>query len=123
MSKSSMKCCGWQCSGRGKRVLENSRFAGSETSALRRRNGPRESPTSAACSAFLRALPHVASGLITSADLERSFGPIYARGLLRRGQSSFAVLGVNPHETQSSIDAALTFGILWLDLCRVVQAG
>jgi hypothetical protein len=65
----------------------------------------------------------VASRLVTSADLERSFGPIYARGLLRRGQSGFAVLGVNPHETQASIDAALTFGILWLDACRAAQAG
>jgi hypothetical protein len=66
---------------------------------------------------------YVASRLTTSADLERSFGPIYARGLLRRGQSGFAVLGVNPQENQSSIDAALTFGILWLDACRVAQAG
>jgi hypothetical protein len=66
---------------------------------------------------------YVASRLTTSADLERSFGPIYTRGLLRRGQSGFAVLGVNQHETQSSIDAALTFGILWLDACRVAQAG
>lgn len=66
---------------------------------------------------------YVASRLTTSADLERSFGPIYARGLLRRGQSGFAVLGVNPQETQSSIDAALTFGILWLDACRVAHAG
>jgi len=30
---------------------------------------------------------------------------------------------VNPQETQSSIDAALTFGILWLDVCRETQAG
>jgi hypothetical protein len=44
------------------------------------------------------------------------------RGLLRRGKSGFAVLGVNAQETQSSIDAALTFGILWLDACRVAQA-
>jgi len=66
---------------------------------------------------------YVASRLITSADLERSFGPIYSRGLLRRGQSGFAVLGVNPHETQASIDAALTFGVLWLDACRAAQAG
>jgi hypothetical protein len=51
-------------------------------------------------------------------DLEKSFGPIYTRGLLRRGQSSYAVLGVNEKETQASIDAALTFGILWLDVCR-----
>jgi hypothetical protein len=47
-----------------------------------------------------------ASRLSTAVDLERSFGPIYARGILRRGQSGFAVLGVNPQETQSSIDAA-----------------
>ncbi len=65
----------------------------------------------------------VASRLTTSADLERSFGPVYARGLLRRGQSGFAVLGVNPQETQASIDAALTFGILWLEACRLAQAG
>ena len=64
-----------------------------------------------------------ASRLTTSVDLEHSFGPIYARGLLRRGQSGFAVLGVNAQETQSSIDAALTFGILWLDACREAQAG
>jgi hypothetical protein len=63
------------------------------------------------------------SQLSTSMDLEKSFGPIYARGLVKRGQSGFAVLGVNRQELQSSIDAALTFGILWLDLCRQAQAG
>jgi len=61
--------------------------------------------------------------LRTSMDLERSFGPIYARGLLQRGQSAFAVLGVNAQETQASIDAALTFGVLWLDHCRQTYAG
>jgi hypothetical protein len=66
---------------------------------------------------------YTASRLSTAPDLERSFGPIYARGLLRKGQSGFAVLGLNRQETQSSIDAALTFGILWLDLCREQQAG
>jgi hypothetical protein len=59
--------------------------------------------------------------LTSGADLEKSFGPIYTRGLLRRGRTAFAVLGVNAQETQSSIDAALTFGILWLDVCRRVQ--
>ena len=62
-----------------------------------------------------------ADRLSTSMDLERSFGPVYARGLLHRGQSAFAVLGVNGEETQSSIDAALTFGVLWLDACRVAK--
>ena len=61
--------------------------------------------------------------LTTGVDLEKSFGPIYARGLLRKAQSAFAVLGVNTSETQSSIDAALTFGILWLDVCRQSQTG
>ena len=61
--------------------------------------------------------------LSTSMDLEKSFGPVYTRGLLRRGQSGFAVLGVNRQELQSSIDAVLTFGILWLDVCREAHAG
>jgi hypothetical protein len=61
--------------------------------------------------------------LRTGMDLERSFGPIYTRGLLRHGQSAFAVLGVNRQETQASIDAALTFGILWLEACRQTHSG
>jgi hypothetical protein len=60
--------------------------------------------------------------LTTGVDLEKSFGPVYTRGLMRQGRSAFALLGVNAQETQSSIDAALTFGILWLDVCRQAQA-
>ena len=56
--------------------------------------------------------------LTGSVDLEKSFGPVYARGVIRQGRSAFAVLGANAGETQMSIDAALTFGILWLDVCR-----
>ena len=63
------------------------------------------------------------SRLTSGVDLEKSFGPIYTRGLLRQGQSAFAVLGVNAQESQASIDAALTFGILWLDVCRHSQSG
>src|SRR5260370_33828262 len=55
-------------------------------------------------------------------DLEKSFGPVYTRGVVRQGRSAFALLGVNARETQSSIDASLTFGILWLDVCRRAQA-
>jgi len=61
--------------------------------------------------------------LSTSMDLERSFSPVYARGLLRKGKSTFAVLGLNQDETQGSIDAILTFGLLWLDACREREAG
>ena len=60
--------------------------------------------------------------LTTGVDLEKSFGPVYARGVLRQGRTAFAALGVNAQETQSSIDAALTFGILCLDVCRQAQA-
>src|SRR5690242_17336470 len=58
------------------------------------------------------------SKLSNAMDLERSFGPIYTRGVLRQGRTAFAVLGVNQEESQASIDAALTFAILWLDACR-----
>ena len=61
--------------------------------------------------------------LSTSMDLERSFSPVYARGLVRKGRSAFAVMGVNQQETQTSVDAALTFGLLWLDACREREAG
>src|ERR1700683_724368 len=61
--------------------------------------------------------------LTTGMDLEKSFGPVLTGGLIQKGQSAFAVLGVNAEETQSSIDAALTFGILWLDECRTSRAG
>jgi hypothetical protein len=61
--------------------------------------------------------------LTTAVDLEKSFGPIYARGLVRQGQSAFAILGVNASETQASIDASLTFAILWLEACRKSAAG
>src|SRR5216684_3774894 len=61
--------------------------------------------------------------LTTGVDLEKSFGPVYTRGLMRQARTAFAVLGVNAQETQASIDAALTFGILWLDVCRTGQSG
>ena len=54
----------------------------------------------------------------TAADLERSFGPVHVRGVMRHGQSYFAVVGVNAQESQASVDAALTTGILWLDHLR-----
>ncbi len=62
------------------------------------------------------------AALSTSMDLEQSFSPVYARGLLRKGRSSIAVLGVSSQETQSSVDAALTFGLLWLSACREREA-
>ena len=59
--------------------------------------------------------------LTTAMDLQRSFGPAYLRGSLRHGQRALAVVGVNDQETQSTIDGALTIGILWLEACRLAQ--
>jgi hypothetical protein len=59
--------------------------------------------------------------LTTSIDLEHSFGPAYLRGWLRQGQRALAIVGVNDQETQSTIDGALTCGILWLEACRATQ--
>ena len=62
-------------------------------------------------------------GLATTMDLEHSLSPVYARGLLRKGNSSVVVMGVNGQEAQGSIDAALTFALIWLDACREREAG
>ncbi len=57
-------------------------------------------------------------GFRTAMDLEKSFGPSYARGLTVQGQKAWAVIGVNDEESQATIDGVLTFGILWLQVCR-----
>jgi len=93
------------------------------------RNRDRRTPTArkAARAAYQRLLgrvlersfPDFTPGrMSTAADLERSFGPVYTRGELRRGNSCWGVLGVNAQETQGAIDASVTFGLLWLDVCR-----
>lgn len=64
-----------------------------------------------------------AEGFRSAMDLEHSFGPAYARGVLRRGQSAWAVLGVGPEEPAAVIEGALTLGILWLAYCREHSAG
>jgi hypothetical protein len=56
--------------------------------------------------------------LRSAMDLENSFGPAYARGLLVRGQQSWAVIGTGAGETSATIDGILTLGILWLAHCR-----
>jgi hypothetical protein len=59
----------------------------------------------------------------TAMDLERSFGPAYARGTLVRGNQAWAVIAVNQQDTAATIDGILTLGILWLDYCREHAAG
>jgi hypothetical protein len=54
----------------------------------------------------------------SSADLEKSFGPAYTRGWVKRGQQYFAVIGVSGAETQATIDASVSMAVLWLEHCR-----
>ncbi len=61
-------------------------------------------------------------GFRTAMDLERSFGPAYARGMMVRGSQAWAVIGVGGHESGAIVDGILTLGILWLHHCRE-QAG
>ncbi len=62
-------------------------------------------------------------GFRTAMDLERSFGPAYARGSLLRGNAAWAVIGVNEQESASTVDGILTLGILWLHHCREHAGG
>lgn len=61
-------------------------------------------------------------GFRAAMDLEKSFGPGYARGSLVKGNQAWAVVGVGADETQATVDGVLTVGVLWLDACRE-QAG
>ena len=64
-----------------------------------------------------------ADGFRTAMDLEKSFGPAYARGSLVQGQEAWAVIGVNEAETQATVDGILTLGVLWLAHCRETAGG
>ncbi len=68
---------------------------------------------------LLRSFPEFkADAFRTAMDLEKSFGPAYARGSLVKGSQAWAVIGVNEEETQATVDGILTLGILWLHHCR-----
>jgi hypothetical protein len=56
--------------------------------------------------------------LASSADLEHSLSGRYTRALLQGRDASWAVLAVAPSEGAAAIDAALTFGLLWMDYAR-----
>ena len=62
-------------------------------------------------------------GLRSTMDLEHSFGPTYARGLLTRGQRAWAVFGVGATESAAAIEGILTIAILWLVRCREQSGG
>ncbi|MGH9616082.1 MAG: hypothetical protein ACRD28_05005, partial [Acidobacteriaceae bacterium] len=75
-----------------------------------------------------RLLPHyfpdcTVDGLRTAMDLERSFGPSYARGTLLHGNSAWALIAINSAESQALVDGILTLGVLWLHHCREQSGG
>ena len=61
--------------------------------------------------------------LTISADLEHSLSGNYARGILRRGSTRYAVLAVPHGESSDSVDNSLTFALLWLTRARQASAG
>lgn len=56
--------------------------------------------------------------LTTAADLKRSFSPLYTRGLMAEGKTSWAVMGASPSESSAAFEGILSFGLLWLDWAR-----
>jgi hypothetical protein len=56
--------------------------------------------------------------LTTAPDLEHSFSGLYTRGVMVERGRSFALLGAWSGEDRSTIEDALSFGLLWLDWTR-----
>jgi len=51
-------------------------------------------------------------------DREHSFSAWYTRGVARQGRTAWAFLGASENETPAAYDAALAFGLIWLDWLR-----
>ncbi|HEX2712045.1 MAG TPA: hypothetical protein VHM88_07460 [Candidatus Acidoferrales bacterium] len=56
--------------------------------------------------------------LTTAADLEHSLSGCFTRGLLHRGQQAWAVIAASASEDAATVDAILTYGLIWLDRAR-----
>ena len=56
--------------------------------------------------------------LTWEADLEHSLSGRYSRGVLRRGQQAWAVIGSGEQENPSAAEGILTYGLIWLDWLR-----
>ncbi|MGA9885783.1 MAG: hypothetical protein WBQ34_18860 [Candidatus Acidiferrales bacterium] len=56
--------------------------------------------------------------LTTAPDLQRSLSSWYARGRMREGGRSYALMAIAPGESSAAIEGMLAFGIIWLDWTR-----
>lgn len=54
----------------------------------------------------------------TAPDLEHSLSGNVTRGVMHRGGRQWAILGAPPGELPATLDGALTFGLIWMDLVR-----
>jgi hypothetical protein len=63
--------------------------------------------------------PDDAVEMLTAApDLEHSFSGNYLRGVMARGAGVWALLAASPTETPATIEAALSFALIWLEAVR-----
>jgi len=60
----------------------------------------------------------IVESLTISAELEHSLSGNYVRGILRRGSTDWAVLGVADNESADTVENSLTFALLWLERAR-----
>ena len=51
-------------------------------------------------------------------DREHSFSAWYTRGVARQGRTAWAFMGLGESESPAAADAALAFGLIWLDWLR-----
>lgn len=56
--------------------------------------------------------------LTTAPDLQRSFSSWYARGKMREGTRTYALMAVAPSADSTALEAMLAHGIIWLDWVR-----
>lgn len=87
------------------------------------RRSPRELSREEFCARLTRILAEqfpdeTVESFSVSSDLEHSLSGNYARGILRRGSLSWAVLAAPDGASRDSIENSLTFALLWLDRTR-----
>ena len=114
---SAMEIFAWWSSAAGKPGRQNSKSAKAPTIARPPPAGPPGPSTSCICAALERHLPGFTIAKLSNAmDLERSFGPIYARGVVARAAPPSPCSASTSR--RPSPPSMPPFGILWLDACR-----